>query len=179
MQAFPDEHRDKPRADWNVLFRQEPDNDFTLVKSDCDIEPDWTQLPQEYLLNHISKPVDLQVSQFTVGQILQFRLKANPSKRDKQSGKLVGMFHESDQMAWLERKGIQSGFAVKGVDVIPTPSVYGTKVKGKPPIKIFTVLYQGILQVEDPSLLIEAMRQGIGRGRSYGCGLLSVARFHN
>jgi CRISPR system Cascade subunit CasE len=179
MQAFPDQQRDQPRADWNVLFRQEPDSDVILVQSDCEIEPDWTQLPQAYLLNHTNKPFDLQGSQFTVGQVLQFRLKANPSKRDKQSGKLIGMFYEPDQLAWLERKGTQSGFAVKGVDIIPTPSIYGSKVKGKPPIKIFTVLYQGILQVEEPSLLVEAIRQGIGRGRSYGCGLLSVARLHN
>ncbi|MCG9890560.1 MAG: type I-E CRISPR-associated protein Cas6/Cse3/CasE [Thermosynechococcaceae cyanobacterium MS004] len=38
------------------------------------------------------------------------------------------------------------------------------------------MLYQGILQVEDPALLVEAIRQGIGRGRSYGCGLISIAR---
>jgi CRISPR system Cascade subunit CasE len=40
------------------------------------------------------------------------------------------------------------------------------------------VLYQGILQVENSNLLFEAIRQGIGRGRSYGCGLLSIARIN-
>jgi CRISPR system Cascade subunit CasE len=176
MQAFPDRYQEKPRADWNILFRQELDSDVILVQSDAALEPDWTQLPHGYLVNHVIKSFNLQASQLKPGQIFQFRLKANPSKRDKQSGKLIGMFHRPDQEAWLARKGTQSGFAIETVDVIPTPNLYGTKAKGTSPIKIFTVLYQGTLQVSDPTLFFDAIRQGIGRGRSYGCGLLSIAK---
>jgi CRISPR system Cascade subunit CasE len=178
MQAFPDEQREKFRADWNILFRQEPDSDVILVQSDAEVEPDWTQLPQGYLVRHAVKAFNLQVDHIKSGQIFQFRLKANPSKREKDSGKLLGIFREPEQIAWLNRKGIQYGFTIKGVDVIPTPNIFGIKAKGNPPIKIFTVLYQGILQVENPDLLVEAIRQGIGRGRSYGCGLLSIARMN-
>jgi CRISPR system Cascade subunit CasE len=176
MQAFPDGYQERPRADWNILFRQEVDSDVILVQSNSDAEPDWTQLPQGYLVNHVIKPFNLQASQLKPGQIFQFRLKANPSKRDKQSGKLTGMFSQPDQEAWLARKATQSGFNVETIDVIPTPNLYGTKTKGTSPIKIFTVLYQGTLQVSDPNLFFEAIRQGIGRGRSYGCGLLSIAK---
>lgn len=176
MQAFPDENRENSRAEWNILFRQEPDSEVILVQSDADAEPDWTQLPQGYLAKHVTKTFDLQASQLKPGQIFQFRLKANPSKRDKESGKLIGMFHRPDQEDWLTRKGKQSGFAIETVDAIPTPNLYGTKAKGTSPIKIFTVLYQGTLQVSDPTLFVEAIRQGVGRGRSYGCGLLSIAR---
>jgi CRISPR system Cascade subunit CasE len=176
MQAFPDENREHSRADWNILFRQESDSDVILVQSDADTEPDWTQLPEGYLANHVAKPFELQASQLKPGQILQFRLKANPSKRDKESGKLMGMFHRPDQEAWLTRKGDQSGFKIETLDVIPTSNLYGSKAKGTSPIKIFTVLYQGTLQVSDPTLLFEAIRTGIGRGRSYGCGLLSIAK---
>lgn len=181
MQAFPDEDRDNPRADWNVLFRQESDSNIILVQSNSqtEIKPDWTQLPPDYLIDHHIKPFELQPQQFCLGQLLQFRLKANPSKRDKETGKLLGLFNQSDQVAWLERRAERHGFTLQGVNVMPTPSVFGLKAKGQPPIKIFTVLYQGILQVEDPILLIEAIQQGIGRGRSYGCGLLSIARLHN
>jgi CRISPR system Cascade subunit CasE len=176
MQAFPDRHLEMPRADWNILFRQELDSDVILVQSDAELKPDWTQLPQGYLVNHVVKPFDLQANRLKTGQIFQFRLKANPSKRDKQSGKLVGIFHPPDQEAWLSRKGTQYGFGIETIDVIPTPNLYGTKVKGNPPMKIFTVLYQGTLQVSNPPLFFEAIRQGIGRGRSYGCGLLSIAK---
>ncbi|MBW4552089.1 MAG: type I-E CRISPR-associated protein Cas6/Cse3/CasE [Aphanocapsa sp. GSE-SYN-MK-11-07L] len=76
----------------------------------------------------------------------------------------------------MERQAAQHGFAVEGVDIIPSPNVYGIKTKGMPPIQILTVLYQGILQITDLTQFRATLQQGIGRGRSYGCGLLSIAR---
>jgi len=175
MQAFPDEQRHNPRADWEVLFRQEPDSSIVLVQSR--IEANWTHLPTHYLTSSPNfTQVDLAASRLEPGRIFQFRLKANPSKRDKQTRKLIGMFHQADQISWLERQASQHGFQLHGVDVIPTPNVFGMKEKGKAPIRILTVLYQGILQITDSALFITAMQQGIGRGRSYGCGLLSIAQ---
>ncbi len=181
MQAFPDEPIEQPRCNWNILFRQEPDGDVILVQSS--IEPTWVHLPPRYLNTRVEnpldvKPFDLQTSQLEPGRMFQFRLKANPSKRDKQSRKLIGLFHQTDQIAWLERQASQHGFKLLGVDVIPTPNVFGVKEKGKAPIQILTVMYQGILEITNSALFINAVQQGIGRGRSYGCGLLSLARLH-
>lgn len=174
MEAFPDEDtRDRPREDWHILFRQEPDSDVVLVQSE--MEPDWSQLPQGYLTKQAMKPFDPQASQLEAGRIVQFRLKANPSKRDKQTGKLIGLLHQPDQMAWLERQASQHGFALLSANAVPTPNVFGVKSKGTAPIRIATVLFQGVLQITDPHLFIKAIQQGIGRGRSYGCGLLSIA----
>lgn len=176
MQAFPDEEREKARADWNVLFRQEPESDVVLVSSA--IEGNWNRLPSGYLSQPFaSKLFDVEQMPFSVGQLLQFRLKANPSKRDNQTRKLIGMFHEADQLEWLSRQGDRNGFAVQQVDVIQTPNIFGRKGEGKAPIRLATVLYQGVLRVKDVDRLVAALQQGIGRGRSYGCGLLSVARF--
>lgn len=182
MQAFPDEQRDQPRADWHVLFRQEPDSSTVLVQSG--IEPNWNHLPPNYLSDRMGmplgvKPFDLEPSQLELGRVFQFRLKANPSKRDKQSRKLIGMFHQTDQLAWLERQAEQHGFKLLEVSVIPTPNVFGIKGKGEAPIRILTVMYQGILQITNSALFIQALQQGIGRGRSYGCGLLSIARIRH
>jgi len=175
MQAFPDEQRDNPRADWNVLFRHEPDSDVVLVQST--IEPDWSRLQPGYLAKPpVPKLFDLNASQLNDGRIFQFRLKANPSKRDQETGKTIGLFHQPDQLAWLERRAPQHGFTLLNVDTIPTPNVFGLKGKGTSPIRIVTVLYQGVLQITDPALFSAAIQQGIGRGRSYGCGLLSIAR---
>jgi CRISPR system Cascade subunit CasE len=175
MQAFPDENRENARADWNVLFRQEPEQDLVLVSSS--IEGDWTLLPSGYLLSHVSKPFDVENIAFMTGQLLQFRLKANPSKRDNQSRKLIGMFNETDQLEWLGRQGDRNGFVLKEMDVIQTPNIFGVKSKGKSPIRLKTVLFQGVLNITDVAQFKLALSQGIGRGRSYGCGLLSVAKF--
>jgi len=175
MQAFPNEQRAQARADWQVLFRQEPDSNVVLVQSA--IAGNWEILPEDYLAKHQSKLFNAEPQHFEAGRMLQFRLKANPSKRDNQTKKLIGMFHQTDQLAWLERHANQNGFQVHGVDVIPTPNVFGNKVGGKAPIRLVTVLYQGILQVTDSDRFMAAMQQGIGRGRAYGCGLLSIAKF--
>ncbi len=174
MQAFPDEQREQPRAEWNVLFRQEPDSNIILVQSA--IEPDWSRLKQGYLARHSIKPIDIHNIQLNEGRVIQFRLKANPSKRNPETKKLIGLLHQSEQLTWLERQASQHGFMVLNVDVIPTPSVFGIKVKQTSPIRIVSVLYQGVLQITDSALFQTAIQQGIGRGRSYGCGLLSIAR---
>jgi CRISPR system Cascade subunit CasE len=178
MQGFPDEQGDNPRQAWNILYRQEPDSLVVLVQSA--IAPDWSRLPLNYLLEKESdwKEVRWDASQFATGNLYQFRLKANPSKRDKETGKLLGMFRREDQLAWIERKASQHGFQSLGVDVIPVPNLFGVKAQGTEPIRIHSVIFQGFLQVTDPVQFIRSIEEGIGRGRSYGCGLLSIAKIN-
>ncbi|HEY9814404.1 MAG TPA: type I-E CRISPR-associated protein Cas6/Cse3/CasE [Candidatus Obscuribacterales bacterium] len=175
MQAFPDDlESDRPRQDLHILFRQEPDSNVVLVQSA--IAPNWSILPSGYLQEHHQKEWQLDIDQCSSGRILQFRLRANPSKRDNQTRKTIGLFHEADQVAWLQRQAERCGFRLHGIDVIPSPNVFGIKKGGKAPIRITTALYQGVLEVVEPELFLNAVRQGIGRGKSYGCGLLSISR---
>jgi CRISPR system Cascade subunit CasE len=141
-----------------------------------DIEPDWSRLSGGYLRDHPTKPMNLDVSQFTPGRVYQFRLKANPSKRDSKTRKTIGLFYRKDQLDWLQRQAERCGFRLQGVDVMPSPNVFGVKGKGTSPIRITTALYQGILEVLEPEPFFMTLQQGIGRGKSYGCGLLSLAR---
>lgn len=183
MQAFPDQANQhsadnwNPRQEWKILFRQEPDSNIILVQSV--LEPDWSQLTQDYLKQHVIKPVNYTAEQFKVGRVLQFRLRANPSKRDKTTRKTVGFCKQADQLSWLERQGIRCGFRLHGADVMPSPNVFGKKDQGKSSIRITTALYQGILEITDARKFSETVCQGLGRGKSYGCGLLSVARYRS
>ncbi len=182
MHAFPDEHRGTCRNDWNILFRQEPDSEVVLVQSD--LEPDWSNLPAQYLSDRVELPLAvksfaLSADQVATGRIVQFRLRANPSKRDNQTKKTIGLVHQAEQLAWLERQSERCGFRLQGVDVIPSPNVFGSKGSGTAPIRLTTALYQGILEVMEPDLFLNAVQCGIGRGKSYGCGLLSIARLQS
>ena len=180
MQAFPDEAEQhasedwNPRQAWNILFRQESDSNMILIQSA--IEPDWSKLPEGYVQRENTKPIVYDTNNFEPGKVLQFRLRANPSKRDNKTRKTVGYFKPADQLAWLQRQSDRNGFRLHGVDVIPSPNVFGRK-QGKSPIRISTALYQGILEVTDGSAFTQALCQGLGRGKAYGCGLLSVARY--
>ncbi|MFG2856675.1 type I-E CRISPR-associated protein Cas6/Cse3/CasE [Streptomyces mirabilis] len=43
------------------------------------------------------------------------------------------------------------------------------------PVTLLTVTFEGRLEVTDPDALRRTLTQGVGRGRAYGCGLLTLA----
>ncbi|WP_019358604.1 type I-E CRISPR-associated protein Cas6/Cse3/CasE [Streptomyces sp. AA1529] len=43
------------------------------------------------------------------------------------------------------------------------------------PVTLVTAVFSGQLEVTDPDALRSALTQGIGRGKAYGCGLLTLA----
>lgn len=187
MQAFPDEADQhsvdwNPRQEWNILFRQEPNQESrsAIILVQSDIEPNWSFLDEEYLSDRhplpTSKPFTVSTKTLEKRKMFRFRLKANPSKRDKKTGKTVGFFNQQDQLEWLERQGDRCGFKPHNVIVQPSPNIYGRKKPKTKPIQIKTVLFQGILAVTDATTFLTTLQQGIGRGKSYGCGLVSIAR---
>jgi CRISPR system Cascade subunit CasE len=91
-----------------------------------------------------------------------------------QRGKRIDLRTETEQIAWLERKLLDEagselldfGFADEGWVVAGA---------GKQVIRHRAVLFDGVLRVAEPALVRTAIRQGVGRGRSYGLGMLSLA----
>lgn len=87
---------------------------------------------------------------------------------------------------WLERKGTEGGFAIaRGgqdrilCDVGPNMDIVLKKPeqKGKDDrVTLTTIEFSGVLNVTDPQQFAHTLRRGIGRGRAFGCGLLSVAK---
>jgi CRISPR system Cascade subunit CasE len=176
MQAFPDIQQDKVRMDWEILFRLEPDSNIMLVQSGAEVKPDWDKLPDRYLLDRKIASFTIHPDNLQSGKLFHFRLKANPSKRHKESRKTVGLHSQPEQIAWLERQATAHGFQIQMVDVIPTANVFGNKTGNNAQIKIHTALFQGILEVREPDLLLAAITAGIGRAKAYGCGLLSLKK---
>jgi CRISPR system Cascade subunit CasE len=43
-------------------------------------------------------------------------------------------------------------------------------------VSLYTVTYEGILEITDVELFKEVLTKGIGRGKAYGCGMLTIAR---
>jgi CRISPR system Cascade subunit CasE len=50
-----------------------------------------------------------------------------------------------------------------------------TTGRGRTPVSLVTVTYDGRLQITDPELMRRALTQGIGKAKAYGCGLLTLA----
>lgn len=178
-----------------VLYRVEPDDRYSLVTIIVQSQtmPDWRHLEDvpHYLLHAPeSKPIELALA---VGQVLAFRLRANPTTKKKThqkegdtkdypNGIRLGIAKEEEQLAWLNRKAAACGFQVLQAQVRPDGLQVGRKtveVKGQPKqsytMTHLAVQFDGLLQVIDPDLLAATVRAGIGAAKSFGFGLLSLA----
>lgn len=89
-------------------------------------------------------------------------------------------------IGWLARKGADGGFTIERgekdrilCDVGPNMDIVLRKPAQKEKderVTLTTVDFSGVLRVTDPKAFEQTLRRGLGRGRSFGCGLLSVAR---
>lgn len=118
-----------------------------------------------------SKQVDLS-RLLQEGQIYRFRLRANPTVC--RNGKRFGLVGEEAQLDWLVKKGARHGFRVESVLLIGSEVM--TAFKGKFPVTLRTALYEGVMECSDVKLLENALLCGVGRGKAFGLGLLSLAR---
>lgn len=134
---------------------------------------------------------------FTEGQRLSFRLRANPTMRlsagTGHKGKRIGIYDEEKQRKWLNKKAQQGGFQIMRAEICAGDKVQWEELRDisqqkrqayqqnptteKPPPKtgLLEIQFDGILQVTDPTLFLAAIRSGIGSGKAFGFGLLSVA----
>jgi len=119
-------------------------------------------------------------------QRLRFYLVANPAKkindeggRENTRGELkkcrVPLVHEDDQRTWIGRK--LEGIADLDTMIIePRFPIRFKKTREDRAGKIQPVSFQGILVVKDALRLTDLVVNGIGPGKAFGCGLLSLAR---
>ncbi len=114
---------------------------------------------------------------FPIGSLYCFRLRANPTIRAKEDGKLRAVTREEELHSWLVRKAEKNGFALRS-----EPEYSGcrlerfSKTPGGPGISLNVVEIGGALAVTDSAAFGEAFRRGIGRGRAFGCGMLLLKR---
>lgn len=176
---------------------------FVLVQSITD--PDWFFLEQRtgYLdrfqeANLSCKPVRHQYQRLAKGQVLAFRLRANATKKKvtreddgarKPNGQRVPLRKPEEQMAWLSDKGKRGGFElvnvsldadVPDVRIRPEEDIQAKRHKkneaGADSTMTFgSSLFDGRLRITDANAFRETLAKGIGSGKAYGFGLLSVA----
>jgi CRISPR system Cascade subunit CasE len=212
MRAFPeakDPERVTARDEFGVLFRVEVDDLSGAAKVLVQSleEPEWSFLNglNDYLCADADHPKDIMPAYRNLhnGQILRFRLRANPTKRiakkdDPMKGKRVELTRENEQIDWLIRKGLEREKGVPGgfellmkelkdmrgeihkvprVNVCPEGKQNGRKrdEAGGHVTTHLAVLFDGFLRVTDNEAFLESLIHGIGPGKAFGFGLLSVA----
>jgi len=216
MRAFPqseDNDQNGAREEFGVLFRAEGDDPLKGVKVyvQSRVAPSWEYLEGlgNYLLaeggshGHECKDIMPSLKRIQTGQVVSFRLLANPTKRigkadDPMKGKRVELWREEDQINWLIRKGKLSGKSDSGAFDLLVKTVRGemgedmsvprvnVRVEGKTrgrkrdskaghATTHLAVRFDGLLQVTNAHAFLDLIASGIGSGKAFGFGLLSVA----
>lgn len=128
----------------------------------------------------VSANYDTFLDQLAVGQVWAFRLTANPTHRLTQNmeKKIVAHVREEHQLAWLLGRAETLG-ASFGSSGEPSVMVAGSEMKRfnrkGTAVTLGMTTFTGRLRVEEPSMLRQALTQGIGRAKAYGCGLMTLA----
>ncbi len=189
--AFCEPDRKCPEGEF--LWRLEPETDSAgcpriLVQSRT--IPDWTGIGVQGWLAKADPAIDLKerlkLDTLKTGQRFRFRLRANPCVT--RNGKRMGLLRLEEQETWIKRKGDQHGFSLpqlaafnlsespqERIDVrISQEQMLRGKQHAGNGIRIYSVLYDGILTVNEPDKFRGALQTGIGHGKVMGLGLLSV-----
>ncbi len=141
--------------------------------------------------------------QIVVGEKLFFQLRANPvvakrvegrknsvhhdvwmnAKKEGVSkgltGKALALYIEKESKNWLIKRGEQHGFSLNLTDFI----IDGyrqeefLKRRGKRGIISFSSIdFEGMIEITDPQKFTNLLFQGIGKSKSFGCGMMMVRR---
>ncbi len=149
------------------------------------VKPDWEYAFHNagYLLAAPAEVKDYDPS-FAKGERLRFRLAANPTRRlSKNSldlkegsiGKRVPV--PTDRLIdWLARRAESGGFSIdKGSTTFQPGYIYMNKTRDGDGQRLRSVRYEGVLEVMDADKFRDTLAGGIGSGKAFGFGLLSVA----
>lgn len=115
------------------------------------------------------------------GQSWAFRVTVNPAHRARHEGRsqIFGHVTVAQQTQWLLERQERLGVSLVEGDA-ESFSLVGRDVKrfrrGGATVTLSTATFEGTLRVTDADKLRTGLVEGIGRGKAYGCGLLTLAR---
>lgn len=184
MLAFPSPLSDEERALFRIENTGSPGLPFVLVQSST--RPKWGNVENKYedYFAHSPEVKSLDGMNIKIGDVLRFRLRANPSKRvyykKNKKSQRISLFSEEDRRDWLVRKSKNCGFSVLEDRLLvrdaPYRTVFISKEDETHKATFNMVDFDGLLKVEDPEKFLQSVWKGIGPAKGLGCGLLSFAR---
>lgn len=177
-QLFPDKADDKRSFLFRVESTKQNCEQHILLQSISQPQ----EISDELILLRKSKEINLDI---IAGNSYRFMLCANPTKKinDKDGkpenqGKVrVPLIHDEEIIAWLKRQ-LAGSAEIDSVELVQKNLLhfYKNKSGDKHVGKIQTVTFLGILTAKDPELLFTKISSGIGPAKSFGCGLLTLAK---
>ncbi|WP_407887807.1 type I-E CRISPR-associated protein Cas6/Cse3/CasE [Levilactobacillus sp. N40-8-2] len=141
----------------------------------------------------MTKSYDQLLAGLQDGQMLRFRLTANPThtitKPGARQGRVMPHITIERQRQWLVDRAEKSGFQLIQQTVVEAPTddptwafdivgrewpVLHRKGGRKGTVRLSRVTFEGLLRISDVSAFKQTLTQGIGREKAFGMGLMTV-----
>ncbi|MFF3432201.1 type I-E CRISPR-associated protein Cas6/Cse3/CasE [Streptomyces sp. NPDC002602] len=175
---FPDNLGPQPRAATNTLFRVEREAAGPVLLIQSTLPINRNGLPAGYARDIAYRDLNPLLDWAAEGRVVRYRVDAHPSMSQSlpgQRGKRVPLRGE-EALQWWERQAGKAGLDNQLALDIPQPDVRARRGSAKP-VRYSVIRFEGVARVIDPIALRETITTGIGRGRAYGLGLLSIAPY--
>lgn len=130
-----------------------------------------------------TKAYEVLLNKITDNSVWHFRMVANPThsiKTKSGRGKVVAHVTPEHQIEWLKTKAAANGFELVEDNCFVLAKEWKNFYKnasGKDMrVRLMLVSFEGILRVTDADAFRNALINGIGRGKAYGAGMLTISR---
>lgn len=190
----------------DLLFRVDATDSGPVVILQTSVEPGWHALELAPRALRCPPQTKLYDPTCVLGQCLAFRLLCQPAVRKsgqfgvkpngkRDSGPRLACRTDAERLAWLRRKGASGGFAIetvglafldwrnskplqkKGGNPTETPVEAKRRAYGPgEPQRLGAVRFDGILVVTASDTFRRTVATGVGPGKAFGFGLLSIAK---
>ncbi|MGA4842159.1 type I-E CRISPR-associated protein Cas6/Cse3/CasE [Streptomyces sp. G45] len=184
MTLFPAHAGPDPRARFGVLFRVEDTPTGTHILLQSTHEPDLSQLPIGYG-NGTTRPLDALLDALRPGLTVHYRCVASAVRKPGATTRrlynlpAVVPLNGADADAWWLRQTDTAGLKPLTLRSHPLEAARGARgprnSRQQQHICHARTRFDGTAAIIDPDLLRTKIIEGIGRGKAYGCGLLSIA----
>lgn len=130
----------------------------------------------------MTKDYDPLLNRIKAGTVCRFRLTANPVKscpsadRNGERGTVHAHSTVGFQEKWLLDRAGRNGFALEKDDFSVIGQQWHIFRKGatQEQVRLLAVTYEGRLTVTEPEAFKALLTQGLGHGKAYGMGLMTV-----
>ncbi|GAA3757383.1 type I-E CRISPR-associated protein Cas6/Cse3/CasE [Salinactinospora qingdaonensis] len=174
MHLVPDGLGEQPRRASGLLYRAEITRTGLRILAQTCIPPQLEKLSHDFVHSAQQRCITGFLATLHAGMRVRYRIAANPTKRHGNTaephkrGKLAHLHGEQAELWWL-RKATNVGLHPLQLHAAQLSDIRGTR-----DTRHGVTQFDGTAMVTDPQQLHTALIEGIGRAKTYGCGMLSL-----
>ncbi len=174
MLLAPDGLGESPRKAVGLLYRLEETPAGVKILVQTRVRPKIDRLTDGFATTVTTRDLAPLLKNLSAGDHVRYRITANPTQRvgnsttdPRKKGKLTVLAGERGELWWLTR-ATANGLHPFSVTQSRLPDIHAGKTRHA------ATRFDGVGIVTDADRLRQAVLDGIGRAKSYGCGLISL-----